>query len=93
MSDRIASLAAVLVKHCGKRAGVKAGPILLDLMRDYYALVHVGELTDDERRAGLLVRIAAELEREAAVGAARLSAGATYASEDRAAMTERYPRR
>lgn len=63
-SSRVDALAAALERHAGRRVARLAPDIMLDLLRDYYALVHIGEL-ETSRERGLVVRIARELEQVA----------------------------
>jgi hypothetical protein len=62
-STRLDYFGDVLERHLGKRARREAGPILLELLRGYYVVVHLGELPPARADAGLVLRIATELER------------------------------
>lgn len=68
-TPRVEALRAAIVKHLGDKAGRRAAPILLDLMVNGCVLVELHEIPASLRDDGLLVRIAAELEADAASAA------------------------
>ena len=78
-SARILALETVLGNHLGEKARRRAPAMLLELMALGCVLMELHEIPAADRKGGLLVRIAAELEAEsegAAMGAAVLHADA-----------------